>query len=37
LDFKGTSNQLSVNARELGWMIAGHNRHHLNVLKERYL
>jgi len=37
LDFKGTSNQLSVNARELGWMIAGHNRNHLNVLKERYL
>lgn len=37
LDFKGTANTVSVTARGIGFMIAGHNIHHLNILKERYL
>lgn len=37
LDFFGSANNLKVNARMLGWMIAGHCTHHCNILKERYL
>ncbi|MEA5140509.1 DinB family protein [Arcicella rigui] len=32
----GNANGHAVSARALVWMIAGHERHHLNVLKERY-
>ncbi|MGV3631478.1 MAG: DinB family protein [Bacteroidota bacterium] len=37
LDFQGTANKMSCSARALGYMIAGHEIHHCNVLKERYL
>ncbi|EPY03862.1 hypothetical protein PAALTS15_29021 [Paenibacillus alvei TS-15] len=33
----GTSNNATISARALAYMIAGHELHHLNVLKERYL
>lgn len=32
----GNANGHAVSARALVWMIAGHERHHLNILKERY-
>ncbi|MCE3295190.1 MAG: hypothetical protein K0R65_904 [Crocinitomicaceae bacterium] len=37
LDFRGTANQMECSARSLGFMIAGHEIHHCNVLKQRYL
>ncbi len=33
---RGTSNNTPVSVRLLAWLIAGHERHHLNVLRERY-
>ncbi len=37
LDFKGSANNKSFSARIIGFMTAGHNQHHCNVLRERYL
>lgn len=37
LDFKGCANGIKMNARALGFMIVGHNLHHCNIIKERYL
>lgn len=37
LDFTGVANDVFYSPRSLGWMAAGHNIHHCNVLKERYL
>ena len=37
LDFRGSSNKNPVTARSIGWMIAGHDIHHCNVIKEKYL
>jgi hypothetical protein len=37
LDFKGIANELVYTPRSLGWMGAGHNIHHCNIIKERYL
>ncbi len=37
LDFKAVANGVENSARAMGWMIAGHNLHHLKVIKERYL
>jgi len=37
LDFKAVANGAENSARAMGWMIAGHNLHHLKVIKERYL
>lgn len=34
---RGTANTFSVTVRALAWIIAGHERHHLKVLRERYL
>ncbi len=36
LDFYASANGQQHCARTLGWFLAGHNFHHLNVLKERY-
>ena len=33
----GTANGARVTARALAWIIAGHERHHLAILRERYL
>lgn len=33
----GTSNGKTVSARALAWLVAGHERHHMTVLKEKYL
>lgn len=33
----GTANNVSVSARALAYIMAGHVRHHENILKERYL
>lgn len=32
----GTANRARVSVRALPWLIAGHERHHLNVLKDLY-
>ncbi len=37
LDFVGVANEVSINARAIGWIIAGHNVHHCNVIKDKYL
>lgn len=31
------ANNVPVSARALAWIVAGHERHHQNVLRERYL
>jgi hypothetical protein len=33
---RGTASGFPVTARALAWIIAGHERHHLAVLAERY-
>jgi uncharacterized damage-inducible protein DinB len=33
----GSVNGVTVSVRALVWVIAGHERHHLRILKERYL
>jgi uncharacterized damage-inducible protein DinB len=33
----GQANGKSISARALSWMIAGHEKHHLRIIKERYL
>lgn len=33
---RGTANGKPVSVRALAWIIAGHERHHLGVLRERY-
>ncbi len=37
LDFEGSASLLPITPRILGWLCAGHNVHHINVIKERYL
>lgn len=37
IDRTGTSNNQTVSVRELAYMMAGHELHHLNVIKEKYL
>jgi len=36
-DQKGLVNGHEVSVRALAWMIAGHEKHHIQVIKERYL
>lgn len=33
---RGVANQNPVTVRAMAWVAAGHERHHLNVLRERY-
>lgn len=37
LDNIGVANNVSFTPRILGWVLVGHDMHHLRVLKERYL
>jgi len=37
LNFLGNANGVTVSARAIGWMIAGHAEHHAKVVRERYL
>jgi hypothetical protein len=36
IDRRGIANGSAMTARAIPWLIAGHERHHLNVLKDRY-
>ena len=33
----GTANNVTITVRALGYIVAGHERHHVRILKERYL
>ena len=33
----GTANEQQISVRALAWIMAGHVRHHIGILKERYL
>lgn len=33
----GTANEMEIDVTSLGYLIAGHCQHHINVLRERYL
>ena len=33
---RGVANNNPISARAIAWVTAGHERHHLNVLRERY-
>lgn len=37
LDRSGQANNVNFTPRILGWVLVGHDLHHLNILKERYL
>ncbi|MFY0687600.1 MAG: DinB family protein [Cyclobacteriaceae bacterium] len=37
LERTGTANGFPVSVRAIGYIIAGHQTHHLNIMKERYL
>lgn len=37
LDLEGSANGMVFTPRVLGWLMVGHNLHHLKVLEERYL
>jgi uncharacterized damage-inducible protein DinB len=34
---RGTANNVEVTVRALAWIIAGHELHHLSIIRERYL
>ena len=36
LDNTGVANNNPISARAICWILAGHSRHHLNILAERY-
>jgi len=36
LERRGIANESTISVRALAWVIAGHERHHLSVLRERY-
>jgi hypothetical protein len=37
LNRKGSANGTEISVKALGYVVAGHAMHHLNILKERYL
>jgi hypothetical protein len=37
LNRSGTANKNKMTVRAILFMIAGHEKHHINVIKERYL
>jgi len=34
---RGTASGKEISARALAWIIAGHERHHLRIIRKRYL
>lgn len=36
LNKRGTANESPVTVRAILWIIAGHEKHHVNILRERY-
>lgn len=34
---RGVANNIEVSVRALAWIIAGHERHHLGIIRERYV
>jgi hypothetical protein len=34
---RGTANNMEISARAIAYIIAGHERHHVRILRERYL
>lgn len=34
---RGMANRLTVSVRAIAWVIAGHERHHRQVIRNRYL
>ena len=34
---RGSASEAEVTVRALAWILAGHERHHVNILRERYL
>ncbi len=37
LDRQGTANEATMRVRAVPWIVLGHERHHLAILRERYL
>lgn len=37
IDFSGIASDVEISPRELGWTIAGHDMHHIKVIREKYL
>ena len=37
MDFIGIANNNKMSVKAIGWMIAGHTKHHIKVLREKYL
>ena len=37
LTYKGTANGSPVSVRALAFIISGHTKHHIDILKERYI
>ena len=37
LNFSGSANNHPVTVRALGYITVGHVKHHINIIKERYL
>ena len=34
---QGTANKIKIDVKSLAYLVAGHCRHHINIIKERYL
>ena len=37
LERRGTANNNPITVRALAWIIVGHERHHVGIVRERYL
>jgi hypothetical protein len=37
LELTGTANDNKMSVCAIGWMMSGHSKHHVNVIKEKYL
>jgi hypothetical protein len=34
---KGTANKIMIDVESLGYLVAGHCKHHVNIIRERYI